>query len=142
MVVRIKIRKLHFEARLPNYARNGDAGLDVYSTKDAVLAPGERRAVKTGISSEIPQGYALFVWDKSGLAAKSGIKTMAGVIDSGYRGEWQVVLLNTSQKPYKIRKGEKIAQVILQKVEKAEIEEAGELNGSERGDRGFGSTGK
>lgn len=141
-MVNIKIKKLHKAAKLPNYAQPGDAGLDVYSVEDAVLKPGERRAIKTGISCELSSGYAFFVWDKSGLAAKSGIKTMAGVIDSGYRGEWQIVLLNTSQRPYKIRKREKITQVILQKVEKAEIEEVGELNGSERGDGGFGSTGK
>lgn len=138
----VKVKKLIKIAKLPTYARHGDAGLDVYSIEDVVLGAGERKAIKTGISCEIPSGYAFFVWDKSGLAVEFGIKTMAGVIDSGYRGEIRIVLLNTSQKPYKIKKGEKIAQLVLQKVEAAEIKESKELNNTERGEKGFGSTGK
>ncbi|MEW6407815.1 MAG: dUTP diphosphatase [Patescibacteria group bacterium] len=141
-MVRVKIKKLSPDAKLLTYAHEGDAGLDIYSVEDAEILPNERKAIKTGISSELPSGYAFFVWDKSGLAAEFGIKTMAGVIDSGYRGEIRIVLLNTSQKPYKIRKGEKIAQVILLKVEAAEIKESKELNNTERGEGGFGSTGK
>jgi dUTP pyrophosphatase len=142
IVVIAKIKKLNKDAKLPNYARAGDAGLDIYSIKDVILKPGERKAVRTGISCEIPCGYAFFVWDKSGLALREGIKTMAGVIDAGYCGEYQIVILNLSLKPYKIKKGEKIAQMILQKLETVEVEEVDELSESERGKGGFGSSGR
>lgn len=140
--MRIKIKKLIKEAKLPNYAYEGDAGLDVYSAEEIILRPGQWKAVRTGISCELPLGYAFFVWDKSGLALKEGITTMAGVIDASYRGEYKIVLLNLSSKEYRIKKGEKIAQLILQKVEKAEIQEVDKLSKSKRGKGGFGSTGR
>jgi dUTP pyrophosphatase len=106
-VIKIKVKKLTKDAKLLCYAHSGDAGLDVFSCEDYELKPGERHAFSTGISYSIPSGYALLVWDKSGLAVKYGIKTIAGVNDSGFRGECKIVLLNLSQKSYKIKKGTK-----------------------------------
>lgn len=141
-MVKIKVKKLVKEAKLPCYAHNGDAGLDVFACEDFELKPGARHAFRTGIALSIPSGYALLVWDKSGLAANFGLKTMAGVIDSGYRGECKIVLFNVGQKSYKIKKGDKIAQLLLQKVENVEVNQVDELDMTERGDGGFGSTGR
>lgn len=140
-MVKVKFKKINPEAKIPSYAHEDDAGLDVFSCEDVTLMQGERKIISTGISSEIPSGYAALIWDKSGLAGNKGIKTMAGVIDSGYRGEWRIVLLNTSIENYEIRKGDKIAQALIQPVEKAEIEISEELTDSARNEGGFGSTG-
>lgn len=139
--VKLKIKKLHPDAIMPHYAHEGDAGLDLYAVEDVILWPGERVAVSTGLSIELPIGYVSLIWDKSGLALKEGIKTMAGVCDANYRGEYKVVLLNTTIQYYYIKKGEKIAQVLIQPVIQAEIEESQELSETTRGQGGFGSTG-
>lgn len=141
-MVKIKIKRLYKDAKLPTYVHPGDVGLDIYSIENAVLKSGERRAIKTGISIEFQPGYAIFVWDRSGLALREGITTLAGVFDPGFRGEYKILLLNTSKKSYKIHKGDKIAQLILQKVEKAKIIEAGNLSKTKRDNGGFGSTGR
>jgi len=138
----VKVKKLKPDANLPSYAHEGDAGMDIYSCEDKLIKAGERATVSTGISLEFEKGYAALVWDKSGLAAKHGIKTMAGVGDSIYRGEYKIVLLNTSDSDYYIKKGDKICQILIQPVEQAEIEEVFELGKSERGENGFGSSGK
>lgn len=138
----LKVKKTDAAAKLPARATSGDAGLDLYSVEDIAIEPGDRLVVKTGIAMEIPFGYAGLVWDKSGLAAKKGLKTMGGVIDAGYRGEIQVVLANLGNEPHAIAVGDKIAQLLIQKVELPEVSEAAELSDSERGDGGFGSTGK
>lgn len=140
--MRIKFKKLHPEARIPTYAHEGDAGMDLFEIENYILKAGERRVIGTGIAIEIPDGYVGLVWDKSGLAAHHGIKTMGGVIDASYRGEIKIVLLNTSDKDFKIEKGMKIAQLLIQPVVSAEIEEVSELSGTHRSDGGFGSTGK
>ena len=140
--VKIKVKKLHQDSIVPQYAHSGDAGLDIFSLEEYDLKPGERHVFKTGISISIPEGFVSLVWDKSGLAGKYGIKTMGGVIDSGYRGEYLIVLLNTSDKVYKINQGDKIAQLLIQPVVSAEIEEATELEDTDRGSGSFGSTGK
>ena len=140
--MKIKILKINSEAIIPNYANKNDAGLDLYSAEDFVLKPGERRAFKTGVKMEIPEGYVGLVWDKSGLAVNDGIKTMAGVIDSGYRGEIKIVLINLGEKNFEIKKGQKIAQMLIQKIEHPEIEIVEFLSESGRGESGFGSTGK
>jgi len=140
-IMKIKIKKLKENAVVPGYAHEGDAGMDLFSAEDIVINPGERGIVCTGISVEIPNGYVGLVWDKSGLASKKGIKTMAGVMDSGYRGEWKIVLFNTGSEQHQIKEGDKIAQVLIQPIECAEIEEVKELEDSSRGDGGFGSTG-
>ncbi len=139
--MKIKIQKIDSSAIIPNYANENDAGLDLYSVEDLILKKGERSVVKTGIKMEIPDGSVGLVWDKSGLALNSGIKTMAGVIDSGYRGEIKIVLINLSDKDFEIKKGQKIAQMLIQKVERPKIELVEELNESKRGEDGFGSSG-
>lgn len=139
--MKLKILKIDSEAKIPNYANFDDAGLDLYSIEEAVLKSMERRAIKIGIKMEIPEGYVGLIWDKSGLALNDGIKTMAGVIDSGYRGEIKIILINLSDKNFEIKKGQKIAQMLIQKIERPEIEETEFLNESKRGEGGFGSTG-
>lgn len=139
--VKIKIKKLHPDAIIPHYNHEGDAGMDVYAIEDVVLWPNEPVGVPTGISMELPKGYVALIWDKSGLALKEGIKTMAGVGDSNYRGEYKIVLLNTTNQYYYVKKGQKIAQILIQPIMKAEIEEVSELSNTTRGKGGFGSTG-
>ncbi|MBU2577662.1 dUTP diphosphatase [Patescibacteria group bacterium] len=138
----IKFKKLNPEAILPKFALEGDAGMDVFSAEEYVLKPGERYVFSTGISSELPEGYFIKFAPKSGLAVKSGIDVLAGVVDNGYRGEWLVVLINLGDDPKEFKKGDKICQAILRKIEQAQIEEVGSLSETERGTGGFGSTGK
>lgn len=139
--MKLQVKKLVPEAKLPIRAHSDDAGLDLYSVEEYVLAPSERRAVKTGIAVAIPSGYVGLVWDKSGLAAKAGLKTMGGVIDAAYRGEIMVIVDNLSDTPYEIEKGSKIAQLLIQKIELSEVYEVSELDDTTRGEGGFGSTG-
>lgn len=139
--MKLKIKKLKNDAKLFNYAHKDDAGIDVYSNEDKILNANTRDVISTGIAIAMETGYVALVWDKSGIAAKSGIKTMAGVIDSGYRGEVKIVLLNTTNKDYFIEKGQKIAQILIQKIERAQIEEVTYLDETSRGEGGFGSTG-
>ena len=140
-MITLKIKKIHPDAIIPSYAHQGDAGMDIYSCEDVIIEPKQRKTVSTGITTEFPEGHVALVWDKSGLAAKSGIKTMAGVIDCHYRGEWKIVLLNTTNESYEIKKGDKIAQVLIQSIIKPEIEVVEELSETKRGGGGFGSTG-
>jgi len=140
--MKIQIKKLNPEAKMPKYSLEGDAGMDLYSVEDLVLCHGEKASVKTGIAIKIPKGYVGLFWDKSGISHKFGIKTLGGVIDSNYTGEYIVGMINLGKKDYKIEKGQKIAQVLFQKVETPEIEEVTELEDTNRGASGFGSTGK
>ena len=137
----IKFQKILAEAIIPYYAHPGDAGMDIFSAEESIIKAGERKNVRTGLKMELPEGFVGLVWDKSGLALKNGIKTMAGVIDSNYRGEIEIVLVNLSGQDYKVEKGQKIAQMLIQKVEQAEIEEAQKLSETKRNEGGFGSTG-
>ncbi|HDH03906.1 MAG TPA: dUTP diphosphatase [Candidatus Campbellbacteria bacterium] len=139
--MKIKVKKISEEAVAPSSHHKGDAGLDLYSAEEIILKPGERVKVGTGIAMEIPDGYAGLIWDKSGVVANYGIKTMAGVVDSCYRGEISVVLINLSDKDFKIEKKQKIAQMLIQKIENPEIEIVESLRDSERDESGFGSTG-
>ena len=139
--MKIQIKKLHPDAKVPKFALEGDAGMDLYSTENIILKPGERVSCPTGIAMSIEKGFAGLVWDKSGISHKNGIKTLGGVIDSNYRGEWMIGLVNLGQEEYKIEKGQKIAQVLIQKIEQPEIKEVEELEETNRGDRRFGSTG-
>jgi dUTP pyrophosphatase len=139
--MKLDVRKLVSEAKLPSRAHADDAGLDLYSVEDCVLAPGERRAVRTGIAMAIPTGYVGLIWDKSGLATKAGLKAMGGVIDAAYRGEVQVIVVNLSQESYRVEKGSKISQILIQEVELADVCEVTELSDTIRGEEGFGSTG-
>lgn len=141
-MVSLKIRKINEDAKLPAYAHRGDAGMDLFSVIDVAIKPKHRTAVPTGIEIEIPKDYVGLVWDKSGLALKEGIKTMAGVVDSSYRGEIKVVVVNLSSKALVIIKGMKIAQMLIQPIKIVKIKEAKRLNKSRRGMNGFGSTGR
>jgi dUTP pyrophosphatase len=142
-MVKIKIKKLHKEAIIPHYARKGDAGMDVYSTEDVLIRAGERKLISTGLSFELPSGFEIQVRPKSGLALNHGLTVLntPGTLDSGYRGELKVIIFNTEKSDYFVKKGEKVAQIILARHEEAEIEEAEELSSTERGAGGFGSTG-
>lgn len=137
----IKIKKLSEDATLPRYAQPGDAGMDFYSNEEITILPNERKLVSTGISMAIPEGYVGLIWDKSGIATKHGIKTMAGVIDSGYRGEVKILVHNLSDQVHKIEKNTKVAQMLIQPIECREVIEVEELDQTERGEEGFGSTG-
>jgi len=141
-MVKIKIKKLNKNAIIPHYAHPGDAGMDLYSIEDLILKPGQRHAISTGLSIAFPHGYAAMICDKSGLAVKHGLTHIAGIIDPEYRGEWKVVLLNTSDEDYYIKKAEKVAQVLFTKIEYMDVEEVEDLDkNTSRGDGGFGSTG-
>lgn len=139
--MKIQIKKLHPEAKLPKFALKGDVGMDLYSVVDATMRPGERISCATGIAIKIPEGYAALIWDKSGVSHKFGIKTLGGVFDSNYIGEYLIGLVNLGQEDFKIEKGQKIAQVLFQKIETPEVEEVAELEETNRGAEGFGSTG-
>lgn len=137
----LKAKRIHPSAKLPLYQHKGDAGLDLFSSVDCVLRAGEVKAVPTGIQLAIPEGYVGLVWDKSGISIK-GVHRLAGVIDSGYRGEVKVVMVNLSQKPFLIEKGMKIAQLLVQPIAEVKVVEVEDLEDTSRGEDGFGSTGK
>ena len=140
--MQLKIKKLDNEAIVPQYAHPDDAGFDLFSLNDIEIPPRSRAQVSTGIAMEIPTGFVGLIWDKSGLSHKHGLKTLGGVIDSGYRGEVKVGLINLSAETYILEKGHKVAQMIIQKKETCEIVEVDELSNTSRGEGGFGSTGK
>jgi dUTP pyrophosphatase len=142
-VIELPIRRLREDAVLPERAYSGDAGLDLAACDRHELGPGERAVVGTGLAVAIPEGYAGFVQPRSGLAAKHGITVVnaPGLVDSGYRGEIRVVLLNTDQSdPFVVDPGTRIAQLVVLPVPELELAEVEELPGSERGVRGFGSS--
>lgn len=129
---------------VPGYAKEGDAGADLMTRVDVVLAPGERVTVPTGVAIALPPGHAAFVHPRSGLAARHGLTVVnaPGTVDSGYRGEIQVTLLNTdTTAELRLARGDRIAQLVVQRVERASFVEVAELPGSERGAGGFGSSG-
>lgn len=141
-MVKLKVKKLHPDATIPSYAHPGeDAGMDVHAVEDAIIKAGERALIPLGLSMEFPPGHVCLVWDKSGLAVKNGLKTMAGVIEHSYRGEYKIAVLNTSKEDYLIKKGQKVAQLLIQPIMTAEVEEVNELSQTARGEGGFGSTG-
>ncbi len=140
--MKIKIKRLHKDAKLPTYAHPGDVGMDLYSLEDYELKPGERKIFPVGFALEFDNNFAAIIKDKSSLPKNAGLHTMGGVFDSGYRGEYNVNLINLGDEPYKIEKGDKIAQLVIYPVAIAELEEVKELNDSSRGTGCFGSTGK
>ncbi len=142
--VDVLIQRLDPGLPLPAYAHPGDAGADLVAAVDVELAPGERALVPTGIAIALPPGYAAFVHPRSGLAARNGVTIVnaPGTVDAGYRGEIKVTLLNTDTTvPVRFRRGDRIAQLVIQRVEHAVFHEVQRLPGSARGDGGFGSTG-
>ena len=142
----IPVQRLNSDLPLPNYAKPGDAGADLIANEEVTLAPGGGRAlVGTGIAVAIPLGYAGFVQPRSGLALRHGITCLntPGLIDSGYRDELKVLLVNTDPSdPYEVHRGDRIAQLVIQKVEEVAWEESDELDDTERGLGGFGHSGR
>ena len=140
--MQLNIKKLHPDAKLPTYALPGDAGMDLFVAEAVTIAPGTRVQVKTGIALAIPTGYVGLIWDKSGLSHKSGLKTLGGVIDAGYRGEVMVGMVNTSDVAYTFAVGDKAAQMLIQKVEQPDLVLVDQLDETRRGEGAFGSTGR
>jgi dUTP pyrophosphatase len=143
--VDVLIRRLDPELPLPAYALPGDAGADLRTAVDVELGPGERAVVPTGIAVAMPEGYAAFVHPRSGLAARFGVSLVntPGTIDSGYRGEIKIIIVNLDRNdPVSFSRGDRVAQLVFQRVERARFTEVDELPGSERGDGGHGSTGR
>lgn len=138
----IRIKKLHDGAQLPARASNQDAGADLCCLDAFTLAPGERKLIPTGLAIEIPLGHYGRVGPRSGLAVKHGIDTMAGVVDSGYRGHLQVLLINLGHEAVSFAAGARIAQLIIERIAVCDFEWAEELGDTERGAGGFGSTGQ
>lgn len=140
-MIEFKVKKLARGAKLPTKHNPDDAGIDVYANESYTLKPGELHLFSTGVAVEIPSGFAALLWDRSGLGSK-GVHRLAGVIDSGYRGEWKVALLNTTKAPFPIKKGDKIIQCVVQRFEPVSIRWAKKLAGAQRGTKGFGSSGR
>ena len=144
-MVAVLIKRLEEGVPLPTYAKGGDAGADLVTRIDVSLAPGQRALIPTGISIALPDGYAAFVHPRSGLAIKHGVSMVnaPGTVDAGFRGELQVILINHDQHEAVVfSRGDRIAQLVIQKVERADFIEVKELPGSGRGTDGFGSTGR
>lgn len=140
--MKLQIQRIHPDAKLPTYAYEGDAGMDLFSVEDTIIAPGEKALVATGLKLAVPAGYGGFIWDKSGIATKHHMKTMAGVVDSNYRGELKVALTNLGMQPYEVKTGEKVAQIVIKPIATPEIEEVEEIGVNDvRGEKGFGSSG-
>ena len=141
-MLKIKIKKVA-DVKTPSYAHKGDSGVDLYAAEEHVLEPMERRLIPTGIMIEMPYGYEAQIRPKSGLAVEHGIGHVnsVGTIDSCYRGEIKIPLINFSDKAYKVEKGKKIGQMVFAKVEEAIFEEVEELSKTSRNEKGFGSTG-
>jgi len=143
--VEVLITRLDPDLPLPRYAKGGDAGADIVSRIDITLAPGERALVPTGIAIALPDGYVALVHPRSGLAIKHGVTMVnaPGTVDAGYRGELQIILINHDKsESFSFKRGDRIAQLVIQKVERAEFVEVRDLPGSGRGTGGFGSTGR
>jgi dUTP pyrophosphatase len=144
VTVRVLLRQLDPDLPVPAYAQPGDAGADLVAAVDVELAPGERAVVPTGIAIALPDGYAAFVHPRSGLAAKSGLSLVnaPGTIDAGYRGQIQVIVVNLDRdQPIRLRRGDRIAQLVVQRVEHAQFDVVETLPESVRAEGGFGSTG-
>ncbi len=144
MTLNVLVRRLDPDVPLPDYAHPGDAGADLVTTEDVELGPGERAMVPTGISIALPDGYVALVHPRSGLAARHGVSIVnaPGTVDAGYRGEIKVLLVNHDQAtPVRLHRGDRIAQVLFQRVERARFVEVDRLPGSDRGADGYGSTG-
>ena len=145
MTVQVLIQRLDEGVPLPLYAKPGDAGADLVTTIDFTLQPGERKLIPTGIAIALPDGFAAFVHPRSGLAVKHGVSIVnaPGTVDAGYRGELQVILINQDlTESVSFKRGDRIAQMVIQRVERANFLEVSELPGSGRGSGGFGSTGR
>ncbi len=139
--MKIKIKKLKENAKLPKYHHPGDVGMDLYSMEEYTVKPGERHYFYHGFALEFPEGYAAIVKDKSSIS-KAGLHSMGGVFDAGFRGEYNTLLVNLSDESYTVEVGDKVAQLVIFPVAISELEEVDELGNSSRGLGGFGSTGR
>lgn len=139
--MKIKIKKLKENAKLPTYHHPGDVGMDLYALETVTIAPMEHYRFWHGFAMEFPEGFAAIVKDKSSIS-KAGLSTMGGVFDAGYRGEYNTHLVNLSDKPYTVEEGDKVSQIVIFPVEIAQLEETDTLSDSARGEGMFGSTGK
>jgi dUTP pyrophosphatase len=140
--MKLKVKKINTEAKLPIFQHPGDAGMDLFAAEEVILGAGEVKAVPTGIKMAIPDGYVGLIWDKSGISLQ-GVHRLAGVVDAGYRGEVKIVMVNLGKEPYVFKRGQKVAQMLIQPVHAVEIVDVGEgdLDETARGAGGFGSTG-
>ena len=139
--MKIKVKLLNQNARMPEYAHLDDAGMDIFSAENKIIQPRQTVTIGTAIALEFPTGFVGRVLDRSSWGV-TGIHTFAGVIDSGYRGEYKIVLHNSTDLPFEIKQGDKIAQIVFYKFYRAEIQPSDELTESDRGKKGFGSTDK
>lgn len=137
----LSVKKLNSEAKLPSRAHATDAGLDLYSVQDITLPPHEPVRIPTGIAIAIPEGHVGLICDRSSLGAR-GIRTLGGVVDAGYRGEVQVLLINLRNEPTSLAKGDKIAQMLILPVHQCNVRETADLDTTSRADGGFGSSGR
>lgn len=142
-MIELKIKRINEEARMPEYAHEGDAGLDLFSVDDLIILPGESKLVKTGIQIELPKETEAQIRPRSGLALKNQITVLntPGTIDEGYRGEIGVILINHGKQEFHVEKGMKIAQMVVKPVFRVNVKEIEELTDTSRGEGGFGSTG-
>jgi dUTP pyrophosphatase len=143
MPVDFKVKRIHPDARIPSYAKEGDACMDLSSCENYTLKRRERKAIATGLQVEVLSGYEMQIRPRSGLALKYGVTVLntPGTVDAGYRGELKIILINLGELPYEIKKGDRIAQAKISPVEKVVIIESEELSETARGSSGFGSTG-
>lgn len=137
----IKVKKLKANAILPQMMRAGDAAFDLSACEDVLLKSGKTKIIPTGLALEIPVGFVGNIRDRSGMSAKHALHTLAGIIDSNYRGEIGIVMTNLSQVDYQIKVGDRVAQMLIQKIEIADFEEVAELSDTNRGENGFNSSG-
>jgi dUTP pyrophosphatase len=137
----LKVKRIHEDAKLPVYGHKGDAGMDLFACVQMALLPLQPAAVPTGIQIAVPENHVGLIWDKSGISLQ-GVHRLAGVVDSGYRGEVKVVLINLSREEIVIEKGMKIAQMLIQPVSAVTVKETDDLDKTVRGENGFGSTGR
>ena len=135
----LKVKKLHPDAVLPSYTHSFDAGLDFHGVETMTVEPGQIGKIKSGLAVEIQDGYVGLCWDRSGIATKHKIKVVGGVIDSGYRGELVLCVINLGKESFTFEKGDSVFQVLIQKVEHVEVVESETLSDSDRGEKGFGS---
>ena len=137
----LEVKRLSPDATLPTRAYPDDAGLDIYGLEDALMGPSEGKMLATGVAMAIPVGHVGMVCDRSSMA-KKGIKTAGGIIDAGYRGELKIVLWNLSKEQIRVVRGERIAQLLVLPIQTPAVKEVSDLSSAERGDKGFGSSGK
>lgn len=140
--MKLKLQLLHPNAKAPAYTNPGDAGMDIHAVEKVVIRPRASALVATGIAIALPRGCVGLIWDKSGLATRNGLKVMGGVIDAGYRGEVKVGLMNLGTRAVTLEAGDKVAQLLIQRVHRATVHTVASLTSTRRGEKGFGSSGR